>query len=249
MKKHIPNFITSLNLLCGCIALFFVFNNEFVEAAIFVSLGIFFDFFDGFFARLFRVESKVGMEFDSLADVVTSGVVPGMVMMQLLSESLFGMPYTVEFFKSHDWQSSIEIYLPFIGLFIVIAAAYRLAKFNVDTRQTDQFIGMPTPAVSIATLSIPLIIIFQYSEVIEKILLSPFFLIGFTLVVSILMNIELHLFALKFKNWSWSDNKVRYVFLILSAISLVLLKFIAIPLILVIYIGLSIVSNVVVKKT
>ena len=243
MKKHIPNFITSLNLLCGCIALFFAFNNEMVTAAIFVFLGIFFDFFDGFFARLLKVESKVGLEFDSLADVVTSGVVPGVVMMQLLSLSLFGVPYSIELFKSSEWQSGIELYVPFVGLFIAIAAAYRLAKFNVDTRQTDQFIGMPTPAISIWTLSLPLILIYQYSPFLESLFLNSYFLLGFTLLVSVLMNVELRLFALKFKSWSWADNKIRYSFLIISAISIVLWKFIAISIILTLYILLSVLSD------
>lgn len=243
MKKHIPNFITSLNLLCGCIALFFAFNNEMVTAAIFVFLGIFFDFFDGFFARLLKVESKVGLEFDSLADAVTSGVVPGVVMMQLLSLSLFGVPYSIELFKSSEWQSGIELYVPFVGLFIAIAAAYRLAKFNVDTRQTDQFIGMPTPAISIWTLSLPLILIYQYSPFLESLFLNSYFLLGFTLLVSVLMNVELRLFALKFKSWSWADNKIRYSFLIISAISIVLWKFIAISIILTLYILLSVLSD------
>src|SRR5690625_6623059 len=105
MKKHIPNFITSLNLLCGCIALFFAFSNEMVTAAVFVFLGIFFVFFDGFFARLLKVESKVGLKLDSLADVVTSGVVIGVVMMQLLSESFYGVPYTIDIFKISTYHS------------------------------------------------------------------------------------------------------------------------------------------------
>lgn len=243
MKKHIPNFITSLNLLCGSIALFFAFSNEMIPTAIFVFLGIFFDFFDGFFARLLKVESKVGLEFDSLADVVTSGVVPGVVMVQLLSLSLFGVPYTIELFKSAEWQPGIGLYVPFIGLFITIAAAYRLAKFNVDTRQTDQFIGMPTPAISIWTLSIPLILAYQHSPFLESLFLNTYFLIGFTLFVSILMNMELRLFALKFKTWSWADNKIRYSFLLLSVLSIILLKFIAIPVILILYILLSILSG------
>lgn len=239
MKKHLPNSITSLNLLCGVIALFFAFSNEMLATAIFVFLGVFFDFFDGFFARLLKVESKVGLEFDSLADVVTSGVVPGVVMMQLLSESLFGVPYTVELFKSADWQTGVLLYLPFIGLFITVAAAYRLAKFNVDTRQADHFIGMPTPAVAIWTLSIPLILTFQHTMFLENVLLNTYFLIGFTLLVSVLMNIELPLFALKFKNWSWADNKLRYSFLLCSVLSILLFKFIAIPIILILYIALS----------
>lgn len=243
MKKQIPNFITSLNLLCGIIALFFAFSNEMITASVFVFLGIFFDFFDGFFARLLNVESKVGLELDSLADVVTSGVVPGVVMMQLLSEALFGVSYTTELFRTAEWQSGITLYVPFIGLFIAVAAAYRLAKFNVDTRQTDKFIGMPTPAVAIWTLSIPLILAFQHSLFLENLLLNPYFLIGFTIVVSMLMNMELPLFALKFKTYSWTDNKVRYSFLLLSIIGIVLLKFIAIPIILILYIVLSILSN------
>lgn len=244
MKKQIPNFITSLNLLSGIIALFFAFSNEMIPAAIFVFLGIFFDFFDGFFARLLKVESKVGLELDSLADVVTSGVVPGVVMMQLLSESLFGVSYTTELFRTADWHSGITLYIPFIGLFIAVAAAYRLAKFNVDTRQTDKFIGMPTPAIAIWTLSIPLILAYQNTPFLENLLLNPYFLIGFTFVVSMLMNMELPLFALKFKTWSWADNKVRYSFLLLSVVGIVLLKFIAIPVILILYIVLSIISNI-----
>ena len=133
--------------------------------------------------------------------------------------------------------------MPFIGLFITVAAAYRLAKFNVDTRQTDQFIGMPTPAISIWTLSIPLILAYQHSPFIESLFLNTFFLISFTLFVSILMNMELRLFALKFKTWSWADNKIRYSFLLLSILSIVLLKFIAIPVILILYIVLSILSG------
>lgn len=243
MKKQIPNFITSLNLVCGIIALFFAFSNEMVNASIFVFLGIFFDYFDGFFARLLKVESKVGLELDSLADVVTSGVVPGVVMLQLLSQSLFGVAYTTDLFVTADWQSGLTLYIPFVGLFISVAAAYRLAKFNVDTRQTEQFIGMPTPAAAIWVLSIPLILTFQHSDFLESVLLNPYFLIGFTLLVSILMNIELPLFALKFKTWSWADNKIRYIFLILSLVSLVLLKFIAIPVILILYILLSLVNR------
>lgn len=243
MKKHIPNFITSLNLLCGMIALFFVFQDNMTAAAIFVFLGIFFDFFDGFFARLLNVTSKVGLEFDSLADVVTSGVVPGAVMMQLISKSIFGVPFSVDLFETADWNNSLSLYLPFVGLFIGIAAAYRLAKFNVDDRQTDSFIGMPTPAVSIWVLSLPLILNFQSTVFVEDLLYNIYFLLIFTFFVSILMNIELPLLALKFKNWTWTNNRFRYIFLGISVLAILSLKFIGISVLLLSYILLSVIDN------
>src|SRR5690625_4304988 len=155
----------------------------------------------------------------------------------------FVLSLYIVLFKTSECQSVIELYLPFVVLFIAIASSYRLAKFNVDTRQTDQFIGMPTPAISIWTLSLPLILIYQYSPFLESLFLNSYFLLGFTLLVSVLMNVELRLFALKFKSWSWADNKIRYSFLIISAISIVLWKFIAISIILTLYILLSVLSD------
>lgn len=240
MIKHIPNIITSLNLLCGCVAILFAVSGDLVTASLFVFFGIFFDFFDGLSARLLKAQSDVGLEFDSLADMVTSGVAPAIVMVQLLNETLMGSSIDLAAtFSSERWNSGFSNYLPFIGLLIAIASAYRLAKFNLDTRQTTSFIGLPTPASTLLILSLPLILHFQYSEWVEDIILNKWTLIILTVVVSILLNSEIRLFALKFKSWDFRRNAIRYVFLILCIVLLMLLKFMAIPLIILLYIMLS----------
>lgn len=240
MLKQIPNIITSLNILCGCVAVLFAVSGDLITAAIFVFLGIFFDFFDGLAARLLKAQSEVGLQLDSLADVITSGVAPGVVMFQLLNLSFFHqMQNLSETFSSMGWNIGILNYIPLIGLLIVVASAYRLAKFNVDTRQTTGFIGLPTPANALLILSLPLILEFQYSEMAESIILNSWFLIGMTLLSCILLNAEISLFALKFKTWDFRSNAVRYVFLILCILLLILLQFLAIPFIILLYILLS----------
>ncbi len=240
MIKQIPNIITSLNLLCGCVALLFAVSGDLISASFFVFFGIFFDFFDGLAARLLNAHSDVGLQFDSLADMVTSGVVPAIVMVQLLNESFFGSTLTItETFSADGWNSGLANYLPLIGLVIAVASGYRLAKFNVDTRQTTSFIGLPTPANALLILSLPLILNFQSSEWIEEIILNKWFLLGLTLISSMLLNAELPLFGLKFKTWDFKSNAIRYLFLGICALLLVLLKFIAIPIIILIYILLS----------
>ena len=241
MIKQIPNIITSLNLLCGCVAILFAVSGDLITASFFVFFGIFFDFFDGLAARLLNAQSDVGLEFDSLADMVTSGLAPAIVMVQLLSEATRGVPLQLfsEVSETAAWNGGGIPYIPLIGLLIAVASAYRLAKFNVDTRQTSSFIGLPTPANTLLILSLPLMLHFQYSEWLEGIILNKWILIGLTLVSCILLNAELPLFALKFKTWDFKTNAIRYVFLILCIVLLLLLKFMAIPLIILIYILLS----------
>ncbi|MAP54791.1 CDP-alcohol phosphatidyltransferase family protein [Altibacter sp.] len=240
MVKQIPNIITSLNLLCGCVAILFAISGDMVTAAFFVFFGIFFDFFDGLAARLLKAQSKVGLELDSLADVVTSGVAPALVMVQLLHLSFFGTELSITtMFDEGAWNSSLRMYLPFVGLLIAVASAYRLAKFNVDTRQTTSFIGLPTPANALLILSIPLILHFQFTEAAASVLLHPWFLMGLTAVSCFLLNAELPLFALKFKSWDLKSNALRYIFLAGCVLAIVLLRFIAIPVIIVWYMVLS----------
>jgi len=242
MLKQIPNALTSLNLLCGCVALLFVVSGDLVTAAVFAGMGIVFDFFDGLAARLFDAHSAVGLQFDSLADMVTSGLVPGFVMVQLLSKAYTGAYFEIDqLFASQGWGSSLQSWLPLIGLLIVVASGYRLAKFNVDERQTDNFIGLPTPANTLLILSLTLILEFQDTQWVNELILNSWFLVGLTIVSSILLNAELPLFALKFKTWDVKSNSKRYVFLAFSLVSLVLLKFLAIPLIIVVYILVSLV--------
>ena len=240
MIKQIPNIITSLNLLCGCVAIMFAVSGDLVSASFFAFAGIFLDFFDGLAARVLNAQSQVGLQLDSLADVVTSGVLPGIVMVQLLSEALTGNSLEVStIFSSISNNTSIESYLPFIGLLIAVASGYRLAKFNVDTRQTTSFIGLPVPANTLLILSLPLIISFQAGQQITEVILTPWFLIIITLVSCVLLNAEIPLFGLKFKTWNFKDNAVRYLFLISSILLLVVLKFIAIPIIIFLYILVS----------
>ena len=240
MIKQIPNIITSLNLLCGCIAIMFAVSGDLVSASFFAFAGIFLDFFDGLAARVLNAQSQVGLQLDSLADVVTSGVLPGIVMVQLLSEALTGTSLDISaIFSSTSNNTSIESYLPFTGLLIAVASGYRLAKFNVDTRQTTSFIGLPVPANTLLILSLPLILSFQASQQITEVILTPWFLIIITLVSCVLLNAEIPLFGLKFKTWNFKDNAVRYLFLIASILLLVVLKFIAIPIIIFLYILVS----------
>ena len=239
MKKQIPNVITSLNILSGCMAVLFAVSGNLILAALFVFLGIFFDFFDGFAARKLNVQSELGLQLDSLADVITSGLVPGIVMFQLLNLSTTGDLQTWSVFFNHGWNVGFEDYLPLFGFLIVVASAYRLAKFNVDTRQTTGFIGLPTPANALLILSLPLILEYQYSEVMESIILNTWVLVGLTLLSCFLLNAEISLFALKFKTWDFKSNGVRYVFLALCVLLILTLQFLAIPVIIFLYIALS----------
>ena len=241
MKKYIPNTLTLLNLFCGSVGVIFAVNNNFVAAALFVFLGVFFDFFDGFAARKLNVQSELGLQLDSLADVVTSGLVPGIVMYKLLVivESDWG---------EVDLENGLELPLiPLIGLSITMASAYRLAKFNIDTEQTNYFKGLPTPANALLILSLPLILEFQNNDTINTIILNKWFLLGLTALSCYLLNSGIKLFALKFKDWSFRANATRYIFLILSLVLLIVLRFAAIPLIIVTYIVMSLLDNLTAK--
>lgn len=226
MKKHIPNIITCGNLFCGCLAIVFAFKGNLVFTSYLVGIAAILDFFDGFAARLLKVHSEIGKQLDSLADVVTFGVVPGIVLFLMLSN----IDNTTS-----DWM----VYLAFL---IPIFSAMRLAKFNIDIRQHDSFIGLPTPASAILICSLPLIEKFQpqigdYNTV--EFIENPYFLLGISLLLSYLMIAEIPLFALKFKNFGWADNKIRYSFLIISIPMLILFQFVAIPFILFLYVVFS----------
>ncbi|OHT44586.1 MULTISPECIES: phosphatidylcholine/phosphatidylserine synthase [Flavobacterium] len=236
IKKHIPNLITLINLFCGCIAVVFVSQENFLMAFCMVSLGIFFDFFDGFFARLFKVSSPLGLQLDSLADMVTSGVVPGYVMYSL-------------FLKSADPNNEVALTIvPFLGFIVTLGSCYRLANFNIDTRQTDSFIGLPTPANALFILSLPLVIDFSDSLFIFEMLTNHWVLLGITLCSAYILNAEIPLFALKIKKFTVKDNVLQIVFLLICLVLVVLLQYMAIPLIIIIYVLLSVVNNIFLKK-
>jgi CDP-diacylglycerol---serine O-phosphatidyltransferase len=223
IRKHIPNLITLLNLLAGCIALVYVAANEFEYAFYFVCLGIFFDFFDGFFARMFKVSSPLGLQLDSLADMVTSGVVPGFVLFKMMNQ------------PSAPFEG-----FAYLGFIITLGACYRLANFNIDTRQTDLFIGLPTPANALFFLSLPLILNGSESILVLELLTFPYFLLLLVLLSAYVMNANLPLFSLKVKSTGLKNNKLPIFFLVASLILLVWLQIAAIVLIILLYIFLSI---------
>ncbi|MEY4834948.1 MAG: CDP-diacylglycerol--serine O-phosphatidyltransferase [Bacteroidota bacterium] len=243
IKKHIPNTITLLNLLAGLLALIHAFNGNYNEAFSLVCLGIFFDFWDGFFARIWKVQSPIGLQLDSLADMVTSGVVPGLVMYKMLGD--------IQENQSQYNLTEDTYYMgvvPYLGFLITLASCYRLAKFNVDTRQTDSFIGLPTPANALLIMSIPMIQFHSEFEWLVDFLSNPYVLVGVTVLSSYLLNAEIPLFSLKVKSFSWEKHKMQVVFLILSLILIVLLEFIAIPIIILLYVILSVANNTMGKK-
>jgi len=246
MKKHIPNLITLLNVFCGCVATVFAVLNQLELAAFFVFLGIFFDFFDGLAARALNVKSDLGLQLDSLADVITSGLVPGVVMFQLLGMSMTGGWNAGDSMgggSSEYVRSLFRDPLPLLGFLITLSSAYRLAKFNIDENQSDSFIGLPTPANALLILSLPLILLYQNNDYLNMIILDPWFLIGITLLSTYLLNARIALFALKFENWGFKDNALRYIFIIISLVLLVTLQFMAVPMIIVFYVLASVIAN------
>lgn len=218
MKNHIPNAITCANLFSGCIGIVFAFNGELETAAYFVLFSGIFDFFDGMVARLLNVKSEIGKQLDSLADMVSFGFLPGVVMFQLLTLS--------------DYQS---LYLPYLGFIITIFSALRLAKFNIDERQTEDFIGLNTPMNTLFIVSLPFI-----AKDYPGIIGSSITLIAIVAITSFLLTSEIKIFSFKLSDTSWAKNKMKFIFLVLSLILIGFLKFVAIPFILVLYISLSI---------
>ena len=239
IRRNIPNAITCGNLLCGCLAIVKAFEGDLVWAAYLVGIAAVLDFFDGFTARLLHVTSPIGKDLDSLADMVTFGVVPGVVMFQLLNES-----------GSHHIDGELEHYLPYIAFLIPIFSCIRLAKFNNDTRQTESFIGVNTPANSILICSLPLIIGSGEQRIsdIAFFILNPYLLLSLIVIMSALLVSELPIFSFKFKSFGWKGNEIRFIFLILAVVLLVALQFVGIPLVIVLYVLMSVVNNFITKN-
>lgn len=278
----LPNVITLLNLLCGCLAIVCAFNGELMWSAYLVGIAAVLDFLDGFVARALKQYSPIGKDLDSLADMVTFGVVPGVVMFHLIRCSISPLEYSFPHNSEGYWKMAMLMpapsgaitYLPYVAFLIPLFSALRLAKFNNDTRQTDSFIGVPTPANSIFVVSLVLIgnhhfgyfsSTNPFQEIGEYVAISmktdvhttasagwldllPYILCGLTLVLSFLLISEIPLFALKVKGFGWKGNEIRYIFLALSLVMLVLLKFIALPLIIVLYVLMSVVNNLMRRK-
>jgi len=251
MKHHIPNFITLFNVLCGSIGVVFAAINRLEVAAIFVLAGIFFDYLDGFVARWLNVKSDLGIQLDSLADMVTCGVVPGVVMFQLLSMSQTG---GWNMGSGSVWLEEantglFDTWIPFLGFLIPMASAYRLARFNIDEDQQTSFIGLPTPANALLILSFPLMLLYQGNDALNSVILNPWTLIITTLLSAFLLNAPIRLFALKFGSWSFKDNALRYIFILVSLVLIATMKFMAIPIIIAFYILSSLITDLGSRET
>ncbi len=215
MIRHLPNFLTCCNLLCGCLGIVSVLEDRTIPAAYFVWAAAVFDFLDGFAARTLKVSSPIGKELDSLADVISFGLLPAMVMYKL-------------------WPADAGEFLPYFSFSIAAFSAIRLAIFNVDESQSDSFLGLPTPANALLITSLPLLTGWS-----QQWLSQSYVIVTIIALSSYLLISPIRLFAFKFKNFGWQENKFRFIFLVLSLTLLVLLKIAAIPVIILIYIGLS----------
>ncbi|MBN1199771.1 MAG: CDP-diacylglycerol--serine O-phosphatidyltransferase [Bacteroidales bacterium] len=235
-KQNIPNALTAFNLVAGLIAITFVLDGNLVIASLFIFLSALFDYLDGTAARLLDARSELGKQLDSLADLVSFGIVPGLIMFKLLSAGCDGSCNLLE--RYHI--------TPYFALLIPVCSAFRLAKFNIDFRQEEHFIGLPVPANAIFFASIPLILYNQSNQFtfIPLDFFSSFFsntrvLAILTVLFSYLLVSDFHLFSMKFKKMRWEGNEVRYTFLALAVIYLVLFSLCAIPLIILTYFVLS----------
>lgn len=236
MKKHIPNFLTCCNLLCGTLGIMYIFDGypwggdttlnlgTRLLPAYFVWLACVFDFFDGFAARALKVSSPIGKELDSLADMVSFGLLPAVFMFKYI-ESLAG--------------EGAEQYLPYAALLIAVFSALRLAVFNIDESQKDSFRGVPTPANTLFITGLP----FIHIPSLDFSFFSPWGLAIISVIFSLLLVSRFELFALKFKSFRWAENKLRFTFLMAAVLLMCFLGFSAIPLIILLYLALSLGSK------
>lgn len=228
IKKHIPNTLTSLNLLCGMMGIYFVLKGEVFYGAYFILIAALFDFLDGFVARMLNAYSEIGKQLDSLADLVTFGVLPSFILFQMVKQN-----------------ADLE-YMPFFTFLVGIFSAIRLAKFNIDSRQSDRFIGVPTPANAMLISTLPFLA--------EKFpdsaawIYNPYFLYIFTIVMAFLLVAELPLIALKFKSFDFKKNIYRYLVLLIGLICIVVFGLAGIPMVIISYIVLSVVEGLLTKN-
>ena len=232
ISRHIPNFLTSLNLFSGCMALVFVFKGNIPVFSSFVAACLVLDFLDGFAARLLNANSPIGKDLDSLADMVAFGVVPGAILYHLF---MISPPLSL----TESWWTGFIVYFPFI---VTVFSGLRLAKFNNDTRQSTSFLGLPTPAVTIFVTGLALII--QYDRFhLTPLLLNSFLIAGIAMILSFLLVSEIPLFAMKFRSFGWAQNRTQYILAIISVVVVLTLQFAGIPLLIIFYLILSFINN------
>ncbi len=259
--RNIPNLFTLLNAFCGLLAITFADTGgrHLVLAGYFIYVAAIFDFFDGFSARALKASSKMGKELDSLADMVSFGVAPSMILFAILKDSMrikeftFALPIT-------------DMLILLSPMLIAVFSALRLAKFNVDTRQKEQFLGIATPVAAMLIASIPLIGYFDTKDLLlfpaldrnthfflgvmmlGVYIVKPVVIVGLSFLLSFLLVAEIPMFSLKFKTANFEDNKLEYSFLIVSVVLFAIVQVLAIPLIFILYITFSIFNNILMKS-
>jgi CDP-diacylglycerol---serine O-phosphatidyltransferase len=222
LRSNIPNIITVGNLICGCLAILSVLNKDFQLAFVFIFIGGMADYFDGMIARLLKVNSPFGKELDSLADMVSFGVFPAMILYVLLS--------------TNEGPMVGPFHLLGLPAFILAGfACIRLAKFNLDTRQADDFIGMPTPACTL--FMVGLMLIYDHNSFgLGQWVSSPYILYPVIVVFSYLLISEIPMFSFKFKSKKWKGNEHRIIFMLLGIVLLILLQEVALSALILIYV-------------
>jgi CDP-diacylglycerol--serine O-phosphatidyltransferase len=237
MKKHIPNFITSLNLAAGFAAIIFAASSDLLMASWMILAAMIFDFLDGFFARLLKAYSAVGKELDSLADVVSFGVAPGFIIYQMLHESL-----SVNASMIVNSEGLNGLFIMLIPAIMPVCAAIRLAIFNLDSTQATTFKGLPTPANGLTVISVVIAGHYSQSPIFTSFANSPAMIIIFTIVLSLLMVSRIPLLSLKVTNLKLKGNEGRYILIVLVLASFAIFGVAAVPLIIPLYIISSLVS-------
>lgn len=263
---NIPNLFTAFNLLCGVLSIICSLAGRIDIAPFFIYLAALLDFFDGFLARKMKIAGELGKQLDSLADMVSFGVAPGILMMVVMIVSVYlDGPVYDDNLASHvhsqlnNWVNALFYnvpnsmdasikYLPFVALFIPFMSMFRLAKFNLDTRQTDSFIGVPTPLNTIFFTFFPLVLVSEFDTWTKDIgifeyVFNSYFIAGLILLMSSLLVAEIPLFSLKFKNFKFKGNEIRFIFLIISAIFILVFMVWSIPLIVFLQLILSLIEN------
>ena len=230
MIKHIPNSITCCNLLSGCISIVLMCNGYAVAAGIMIFVAAIFDFFDGFAARLLKAYSPLGAQLDSLSDVVSFGVAPSFIIYYYLDQIV-------------GFEIAGFNIIPFAAFFLAIFAELRLAKFNIDDRQTTSFIGLPTPAMGLSVASLPFTLKSEMLVSMSKFITNQYFLLAIIILFSFLMVSEIPFFSLKIKNLRFKENKHIYILAIFAIISFIVLGFAAIPFVILFYIVEAILLN------
>lgn len=247
MKNQIPNTITILSLILACLAIVLTFEGKLAIAAYLLIGSCVCDFFDGFLARALKINNPIGKEIDSLVDMIAFGVAPAMLLYQITK--IAQETQQLQVLTDYPW-------LHYLVFLIPVFSAIRLAKFNVDTRQTSSFIGLAVPAHASFYIFTTLLFIYpdlpqvlNVSNFVALIVTNPLIMLGFSVLLSIMLIVEVPMFALKFKNLKWKDNTLPFTFIIIWLVMLIFMNIVAMPAIVILYIVWSIILNFKNKST